>query len=222
MSSQITRETRDHRRDYRPRFDLCPRNHASCAYPIPSCWIINVGFNPQTPLHYRSASVVGKSELVMMISRPGYAHEVLRLEPTFAPQGESDAKNLLTSSILTVNRDAFRRYQWNCGSWTELFGTSDRFITLRRATADVWTRIGRYQLTVQSLSPCTSGILTCKRHSTPTPSLTSGIDKVLREQVPGRPLLCYIYGVHRKVDTRKSIDHPCQLAASGPVDFNEA
>ena len=41
-------------------------------------------------------------------------------------------------------------------------------------------------MTVQGLSLRTNGILTCKRHFTPTSSLTSVIDKPLREQVPGK------------------------------------
>ena len=41
---------------------------------------ISIDFNPQTRHYYRSALVVGKSELTMMISGPGYAHEALRFD----------------------------------------------------------------------------------------------------------------------------------------------
>ena len=142
MWSQITRE---HRGDYRPRFDLCPHDHASRAsYPIPLMRIINIDFNPQTHHHCRSASVVGKFELVMMISRPGYAHEALRFgqrllrkvdqvqriysHPLSSPLTEMRFVNIDGTVVPGPNRFSLR-------------GMSDRSITLR-TTAHIWTRIG--------------------------------------------------------------------------------
>ena len=54
-------------------------------------------------------------------------------------------------------------------------------------------------MTVQGLSLCTNGILICKRHSTLTPSLTSVIDKLLREQVPGKTFTVLYMGYIAKL-----------------------
>ena len=142
MWSQITRE---HRGDYRPRFDLCPHDHASRAsYPIPLMRSINIDFNPQTRYHCRSASVVGKSELAMMISRPGYAHEALRFDQRLlrrVDQVQRIYSHLLSSPSTEMHLVDIYGTVVPGPNHFSLCGTCDRFITLR-VTADVRTRIG--------------------------------------------------------------------------------
>ena len=129
----------------------------------------------------------------MMISEPGYAREALRLDQRllrkvnqtqriYSRPLSSPSTEIRFNGTVVPGRNHFT-----------LCGTSDRFITLQY-TAEVWTRIGRYQLTVQGLSLFMNSVPTCKRHFTPTLSLTSVNETLLREQVPGKT---YIYGLHR-------------------------
>ena len=99
----------------------------------PSCRVININFNPQNRHHRRSASVVCKSGLAMMVSRPGYAHEALRFDQRLlrkVNQVQRIYSRALSSPstemrFVDINGTVVPRM-----NHFSLRGTSDRFITL--------------------------------------------------------------------------------------------